>query len=193
VYTIGVGRNIEWDKAMIAKFGTVHHGWDPTPSARGFFEAKPPPKGFVFHEYGLAVDDGNMTMKLPVGNKDSYTALGYAPEAQDGTEVSMPVLRLESMLKIGGHDELVVLKIDVEGAEFAVIADWAKRAWRPPARQVLFEFHERYFTKESAPGGVAPKELVPTAVRQMRGLGFELLFKDHWEYTFVRSEKLASV
>lgn len=45
VYTIGVGRNIEWDKAMISKFGTQHHGWDPTPSAKGFFEKNPPPPG----------------------------------------------------------------------------------------------------------------------------------------------------
>lgn len=188
VYTIGIGRNIEWDKAMISRFHTVHHGWDPTPSAKGFFEDKAPPPGFHFHQYGLGVADGNVTVKLPVGNKDSYTIMKYGAQAQDGTIVSIPVLTIKSMLTMLGHERIAILKIDCEGVEFATIAEWARTGYRPPAKQILIEFHERYFTSDTAPGGVSPRMLVPTAIEQMKGLGFEMLHKHHWEYTFVQRD-----
>lgn len=119
-----------------------------------------------------------------MGNIDSYTILKYDKETQDGKVVSIPVLTLDSMLRKNGHleRELAVLKIDVEGVEFDVIADWARRSYQPPAKQILFEFHERYFKAPES------KTLVPTAVAQMSNLGFELLFKDHWEFTFFRRD-----
>lgn len=182
VYTIGVGKNIEWDKAMISRFKTKHHGWDPTPSARDFFAAKAPPPHFTFHPEGLGVRDGFVDVKLPVGNIDSYTIMKYDKATQEDKVVSIPVLSLDSMLKKNGHTDLAVLKIDVEGVEFEVIADWARREYRPPAKQILFEFHQRYFKAPEA------KTLVPTAISQMASLGFELLITDHSEFTFVRRD-----
>lgn len=191
VYTIGIGKNIEWDKAMISKFGTRHHGFDPTPSAAEFFAKKPPPTGFVFHTQGLGVEDGEVQLKLPVGNIDSYTILGYKAKTQAGEGgkdkvITIPVLTVESMLKQNNHTELAVLKIDVEGIEFAVIADWAARGYSPPANQVLFEFHKRYFTNETTPGGISPNLLVPRAIKQLSSVGFELMHQQQWEYAFVR-------
>lgn len=188
VYTIGIGKNIEWDKAMISKFQTVHHGWDPTPSAKEFFEKQAPPQGFTFHPEGLGVKDGQVTVKLPVGNIDSYTIMNYDAETQNGKVVSISVLTLESMLRKNGHEKIDVLKIDAEGIEFDVIADWARRGYHPPAKEILVEFHERYFTSSNTPGGTDPTHLIPTAITQMNNLGFELLFKNHWEYTFVRRD-----
>lgn len=128
------------------------------------------------------------------GNIDSYSIMGYNAETQkDGAGkekvITIPVLTVASMLRENNHTELAVLKIDVEGIEFAVIADWAARRYSPPAKQVLFEFHRRYFTKETTPGNVNPATLVPTAIKQMRSVGFELLHKEQWEYTFVRRPK----
>lgn len=167
VYTIGVGRNIEWDKEMISTFSTVHHGWDPTPSSLDFFSKQPPPNGFYFHQYGLGVADGNVTVKLPEGNKDSFTIMEHGEPAQAGTVIDIPVLTLPSMMKMLGHQFLSILKIDIEGAEFAVIDKWAREKYRIPADQVLVEFHERYFTNAKA------NSLVPEAVKKMASLGFK--------------------
>lgn len=65
VFTIGVGRNILWDEEVIRKYRTVHHGWDPTPTAKDFFSKKAPPQGFIFHKLGLGVKDGTTSVKLP--------------------------------------------------------------------------------------------------------------------------------
>lgn len=181
VYTVGIGRNIKWDEDMITKFGTIHHGWDPTPSASEFFETYPIPRGFTFHKYGLGVADEVVTVKLPVGNNDSYTIMEYGAKAKDSSKIiQVPVLTIETMMNMQGHEKLAILKIDIEGAEFKVIDNWASRQYRPPVTQILFEFHERYFTKKTTPGNIQPRMLVPRAIKQMRSIGFEMLFKHHW-------------
>lgn len=168
VYTVGVGRNIEWDKAMISRYNTQHHGWDPTPRAVDFARTTSLPKGFVFHPFGLGVDDGSVTVKLPEGNTDSFTVMSYKAPAQRGTVLTIPVLTIESMMRIQGHDHLAILKIDIEGAEFNVIRKWAREHYNLRADQVLIEFHERYFNDKS---------LLPTAIAQMSELGFEVFHR----------------
>jgi len=172
VYTIGIGRNIEWDKAMIKHYGTVHHGWDPTPTAVDFFTKKQIPDGFHFHKTGLGPTDGNLTLKLPEGNHDSYTVMDYQNSAQEGTITTVPILTVDSMMKRLGHRHLAILKIDIEGAEFAVIDEWVRLQYNIPADQVLIEFHERYFSHERE-----HKNLVPQAILQMSGLGFDLIVR----------------
>ncbi len=166
VYTIGVGRNIEWDKEMIRTFGTVHHGWDPTPTAADFFSKRGPPPGFTFHKYGLGERDGQVTVKLPEGNHDSYTIMGYGRKAQRGRVTKIEVRTVKSMLRMLGHSRIAILKIDIEGAEFGVIREWARSSYRPPVDQILIEFHERYFDAGKR------RLMVPQAIQDMRKIGF---------------------
>lgn len=53
--------------------------------------------------------------------------------------------RLESMMSLLGHDKIDLLKMDIEGAEYAVIPDILNSS--PPAggaEQLLVEFHHRF-------------------------------------------------
>ncbi|CAN8062848.1 unnamed protein product [Agarophyton chilense] len=178
IYTIGIGRNIKWDEAMMNQFGTIHHGWDPTPTAHDFFSKRPIPDRFVFHRVGLASYDGDLKLKLPEGNGDSYTVMEQKGTAQEGKVGVYPVLKLETMMRQNGHRHLAVLKIDVEGAEFDVIRDWHERSVDLSTDQMLIEFHARYFEKGD--------EMVCRAVRDMDDLGFMLVHKTKLEYTFAK-------
>lgn len=170
VYTVGIGRNIGWDEEMLQRFSTIHHGWDPTPTAIDYFQKRDIPDGFHFHKYGLAATNGNMTLKLPEGNHDSYTVMEYKKQAQAGTVVEVPMLTVESMMQMLSHKWLAVLKMDIEGAEFDVIDAWYADKYVVPADQVLVEFHERYYGHEAG-----SSEKVPNAVRKMSSLGFDLV------------------
>lgn len=170
VYTIGIGRNIKWDIEMMATYHTIHHGWDPTPTAADHFSKHPIPDGFSFHRIGLGADDGNLTLKLPVGNGDSFTVMEYGQPAQKGTVTTVPILTVQSMLNLLGHSHLAILKIDIEGAEFDVIKKWGKLGYYPPADQVLIEFHQRYFKHEKH-----SSKLVAEAVQTMKELGFDMV------------------
>lgn len=182
VYTVGVGNNIEWDKAMMDYYGTVHHGWDPTPVAVEFIRRKPPPRNFHFHKFGLSSKDGNVKATLPVGNIASYTTSAYEhAKPQKGKEAQVPVLCLQSMLKMLNHRQISILKIDIEGAEFDVIRDWALNKYQVPADQILVEFHERYFKSR--------KSLVTRAINQMKTISFQVFHRTKHEISFIRSAK----
>lgn len=96
-YAVDIRRNIEWDKGMIAKYDTFHHGWDPTPTALDFFRRKPPPRGFHFHRIGLGPYDGKLTLKQLYGSHDSYTIMAHPNELQRGTIMEVPILTVMSM------------------------------------------------------------------------------------------------
>lgn len=182
VYSIGVGRNIAWDKAMMKKFSTIHHAWDPTPTALDFVSKQKLPKRYHFHPTGLAAQDGNLTLKLPISNGDSYTITEFQEDARNGTVVNVPVLSVKSMMKSLNHTKLSVLKIDVEGAEFDVLENWSKENWKVPAGQVLIEFHERYFHHEKG-----WKKKVENAITIMDKLGFKMIKRTKLvSYEFVR-------
>jgi len=179
VFTIGVGRDISFDKAMMSTYGTIHHGWDPTPRAVDFVKTVPPPRGFIFHPYGISTKDGQVTATLPVGNTDSYTISSYKhADAQKGKATTIDVLSLRSMMEQTKLNEIYILKIDIEGAEFPVISSWAKENYRPRAQQILIEFHERYFNYD--------KSLVAKSVRELKSLGFEVFHRTKLEISFIR-------
>lgn len=186
MYSVGIGRDIGWDVRMMEQYDTVHHGWDPTPTALDFFRRRPVPKGFVFHRIGLGPHDGNLTLKLPYGNHHSYTIMAHPNDAQRGTVTKVPVLTVGSMMALMKHRHLAILKVDIEGAEFDVIDQWARANYRVPADQILVEFHERYFWKQ--PGY---RNMVPNAVQKMETLGFKLVVRTRLEYTFARRDAIA--
>lgn len=171
---------------MITAYATVHHGWDPTPTALDFTQKKEMPQSFHFHPVGLAATDGNLTLKLPTGNQDSYTVMEFRNSAQQGTVVDVPVLSLPSMLASLNHSRLAILKIDIEGAEFDVIDQWSAQRYTPPTDQLLIEFHERYFMHQSA-----WRNMVPDAIAKLDRLGFQLITRTKLEITFANRQAIA--
>lgn len=165
VYTIGMDGNINWEKEMIREYGTVHHGWDPAPRAKQFATSTRLPDHFSFHPFGLGVEDGSAMVKLPTGHIDSNKTMTYKTPLQQGKVLEIPTLTLESMMRILGHEHLAILKIDVEGGEFDILAKWIREQYEIRADQVLIEFHERFFGNG---------KMLSTAIHQMKTLGFNV-------------------
>ena len=139
VYGVGVGQDITWDLAMIERFGCTVHAFDPTPRCRKWLETQAVPAKFVFHPFGLSDKDGIATFVM---RSDDPTWSSYNPSenAQGANEVvKLEVCRLATLMKELGHDRIDVLKMDIEGGEYAVIEDLLRSPIRP--RQILVEFH----------------------------------------------------
>lgn len=165
MYSAGVGDDIEWEKRMHDRFGSEHVCWDPTPTAKQWRDVNKLPKGFMFYAIGLYGDDGNVSLRVPFGQRRSY-ALATRPEEQ-GPLIKVAVLCLRGMMRKRGDVHVAVLKMDVEGAEFAVIDMWWRRNEKIAVDQIVVEFHERYF--DWLPG---QRKLVKRSVAKMRELGF---------------------
>jgi len=192
VYTVGVGRNVNWDAAMIERFNSIHHGWDPTPRSVSWFTGSPEkfPRNFFFHPYGLAPTDGNLQVELPSGNTDSFvqSTIADSMPANRGSrnKTTIPVLSLKSMMWMLGHSDrrLDILKIDIEGAELDLVQAWVAQRWQPPADQILLEEHARYFP------GAKGENFLRDLREAFDRLGFAQFHKRDREYVFVRKERL---
>jgi len=132
VYSFGVGDEISFDREMAAMFGADVYMFDPTPSLspkyQSFKAGSREGRGRIFfHALGLGPAAGEP------GKEPTLTLEGQR----------CPVKSLGDIARTLGHEHVDILKIDVEGAEFAalqqMLADHSLGRLR--VRQILVEFH----------------------------------------------------
>lgn len=107
----------------------------------------------------------------------SKTILGKDELAIDSTGVSVPVRRIGTLMQERGHDHIDLLKMDIEGAEYAVIDDIVDSKLN--IKQLMIEFHV-YVTD-----GVARKR---KALDRLKSAGFKItaISRSGCEYSFVK-------
>jgi len=163
VYSFGVGEDVSFDLELINRFGVVVHAFDPTPRSINWVRAQDFSDNFVLHEYGLADFDGEVFFNPPRDpNGFSHTILDR-PSTKENA-ITVPVKKLETIMKELGHNMIAILKMDIEGAEYQVIEDMAASTIRPV--QVLVEFHHRFRS-------VGLKK-TKDAVKKLRKMGYGL-------------------
>jgi FkbM family methyltransferase len=179
IYSFGVGRDISFDLSLINAFGCYVHAFDPTPRSIAWIASQDLPPEFRFHPYGIAAYDGHASFHPPHNPRHvSYSMLPVPQSA--GTTVEAPVYTLRTIMNRLGHDRLDLLKMDVEGAEYAVLAQIDLQAI--VIKQLLVEFHHRF-------EGVGWRG-TRTAVKRLWQAGFRTAFVSPRgeEFTFVRME-----
>jgi FkbM family methyltransferase len=140
VYSFGVGEDISFDLALIHAYGVTVHAFDPTPRSVDWVRAQRLPEPFVFHPYGVADQDGVLSF-YPPENPDFVSHTLSAWSAPEDQVITVPVHRLATLMRQLGHDQIDLLKMDIEGAEYGVIADLITCSIKP--KQLLVEFHHR--------------------------------------------------
>jgi FkbM family methyltransferase len=167
VYSLGIGRDIEFDLALIQSYGLQVHAFDPTPSTRDWLRAGYQPPGFHFHPWAVTAQDGTITLYPRIrkdGSKsaDMYTLMAADASRPDGIEV--PAFTLGSIAAALGHTRIDLLKMDIEGAEYEVLDTLQDSAVKP--QQLLVEFHHRF-------RGIGAQATVDSIAR-LRGIGYRL-------------------
>jgi FkbM family methyltransferase len=140
IYSCGVGEDISFDLELIRRFGVTVHGFDPTPRTIRWLRTQAVPEQFMFHEYGIADRDGCTRFFPP--EDSSHVSHSIVRRKTVATGIEVPVYRLFTIMNMLGHGSIDVLKMDVEGAEYAVLRDVLSSGVR--VRQLLVEFHHRW-------------------------------------------------
>lgn len=173
VFSFGVGTDISWDLALIQKFGCTVHAFDPTPRSKEWLQSQQLPSQFIFHSYGLATHDGDMEFYDPPNPHN----VSYSSVRKNGEPTLLPVKHLATIMRELQIDHIDILKMDIEGVEFLVL--WNIRAL--PVKQLLVEFHDRFFKF-----GSIRRVIV---ILMLKLSGFKVVYKDarRRNYCFVRS------
>ncbi len=138
VYSFGAGMDISWDIALIEQYGLTVHAFDPSERSIAWVETQQLPPQFKFYHSGVSDHDGIDSFYPPPNPKN----VSYSTVRKVGVPVALPVKRLESIMQELGHSRIDILKLDIEGGEYAVIDDMLAANILPT--QLLIEFHDRF-------------------------------------------------
>lgn len=141
VYSFGIGEDVSFDLAVIEKFGTTVHAFDPTPKSINWLKTQRIPNELLYYEYGIANHDGVLKFYPPENpNHVSHTILYRENTKSKAIEVQ--VYQLKTIMNTIGHKRIDLLKMDIEGAEYEVIDSILSSSI--PIKQLLIEFHHRF-------------------------------------------------
>ncbi len=181
VYSLGVGDDIDFDLAVIEKYGVEVHAFDPTPSSIDMLDATDLPQQFAFHPWAVSASDGSLSL-YPHLRKDGtksdimYTMIAEKETIDDAIEV--PAYSLSTISEKLGHDRIDLMKMDIEGAEYEVLDGLLSSSIKPT--QLLVEFHHRF------PG--IGLEKTADIIERLRGAGYKIfaISKIGREVSFLR-------
>ena len=125
VYSVGVGEDIRFDLALIARFGCTINSMDPVPrSAEYARRAAAHEPRFAFHQFALWSRDETLTFHAP--REEGY--ISHSATNLFGTAEAFQAegRSLRSLMKSWGHDHIDLLKISAEGSEFEILATLLK-------------------------------------------------------------------
>jgi len=184
VYSLGVGEDIGFDLELINEKKVEVFAFDPTPNSIRWLETLELPERFHFHPWAIADRDGSLYLYPRIRGDGSRSKVMYTimmeKEASGGTEV--PARTLRTIMKDLGHEQIDVLKMDIEGAEYGVLAGLLESTVRPV--QILVEFHHRFTSLN--------KSQTLKAIKELREAGYALahISSTGREFSFVCSSTL---
>jgi len=140
VYSLGIGEDISFDLSLIQQYGVTIGAFDPTPKVKTWIQSQSLPAQFRFQQIGIADFDGEADFYLPP-KRDfiSHSMIRARQYSEDSIRV--PVAKLATVMRTLGHNRIDILKMDIEGAEYAVLKDLMKD--KIEVGQILVEFHHR--------------------------------------------------
>jgi FkbM family methyltransferase len=140
VYSLGVGEDVSFDVALIKRFGCTVHAFDPTPKVQSWIASQSLPSEFRFHQVGVADFDGETDFYLPPRADFISHSLIRARQYSDHS-IRVRVAKLSTLMRQNGDSRIDILKMDIEGAEYSVLADLIKD--NIEVTQIVVEFHHR--------------------------------------------------
>lgn len=182
-YCVGCGEDITFDLEVIERFGCTIHAFDPTPRAVAHVRkhASHLPN-YRLEEVAIWETDTIVKFYVPSDQR----GVSHSITNLEGTDeyIEVPARRLKRLLEERGHARLDLMKMDIEGAEHAVI--WTIVEDGIPIDTLCVEFDGLDCPDA---GRIAT---VQNSIKSLRGAGFEHFWIEGSNFTFVRKQARAS-
>jgi FkbM family methyltransferase len=144
VFGLGVGNNVDFELGMIRDYAAVVDTFDPTPYSNDWLASQPLPPGFAHHPWAVVAADGPVHLgQRRAARPGSAPMLSVVPARGGGAgAVAVEGYRLATIAQRLDCGVPALLRMDIEGAEYAVLEDMLATGFLPP--QLLVEFHHRF-------------------------------------------------
>lgn len=184
----GLGEDISFPTAFVQRFGGRVLGIEPNPRSLAYCAAHPLAGMEVLQSAFWHTAGETITFHLPRPQDElpkgadgvSGSVVGSHEYVSGGDELAVATADLASLLQRAGRTACDVLKLDIEGAEYAVLDSLAASGDLRRTRQLLIEFHH----------GVTHHAWADTqaTVRRIEASGFRLVHVEGRNYIFCRSD-----
>lgn len=181
VYSLGIGQDVTFDLSIINRYHNLVYAYDPTPKSIDWVSTNVCEPKFIFHPIAASVIDGTLQLYAPSSESADQVSASMIPTSDTAISFDVPCQTIDTMFKVNGHDHCDVLKMDIEGAEYAILSNLCENGLIQRVKQLLVEFHH------FLPGVGAEK--TKRCVEQLRLAGFKICWisRTNHEYLFVRS------
>ena len=185
VYTLGAGMDISFEEELIERTGCHVHVYDPTPRSVAWLTDRfkspeqPHPLGarISVHPLGIWSGDDKLRFYAPANSQNVSYSLTNLQGTSDYIEVDC--VSLKTAMTMNGHDRIDLLKLNVEGAEYAILNSAFDDGIFP--RMLLINYDEVHTQGDAE----APGRLRQIAAR-IESLGYRSVFAELARVTYVR-------
>ena len=176
-YLAGLGEDASFDLSLIERFGCTAYAFDPVPEAARYAESvsSREPR-FRFSPVGLWSSDGSL--RFFDNAEPGFVSRSATNMHATGSSTEAEVRSIDSLMTELGHEQVDLLKLSVEGSEYALVDDVLAKGL--PVKVLCVEFAQP-----------APLEPIIARVRALEAGGYQLLNASlppfNWELTFCRA------
>ena len=160
VYSFGIGEDLSFSKDVLKRWNCDIYAFDPTPKAVQYVKQSNLVKSEGFHFYEWGISDQNGTGKFHLPKEEIYVPknlVGYSDvqevsgsiiqhEGVEGEIIDVELKTLKTIMRCLNHETIDLLKMDIEGAEFAVIDEILNSGI--VFKELCVEIHNRLIKKD---------------------------------------------
>ena len=170
-YLVGVGTDISFDLALTKRVGCEAYLFDPTPKAIEFMRGYKTQKQLHFFPYGVWHKDIALDFFAPI--EAGWVSHSVVNLQNTPTSFQAECKRISTLAKQLKHKHVDFLKLDISGAEYAVLEDLLATKNLPEV--LLIEFDQPVFVYKTY-----------KMILRLVAAGYDLAVRDMWNFTFVQ-------
>lgn len=141
IYSFGLGQDISFDKAAIARHQCKVFGFDFTPKSIEWLNKQELPGNFTFYNYGIGSESGLVTFFMPKNENHVSGSIINNKIVNQQNKIQVPVKCISDIVIDLNHTAIDVIKMDIEGAEYDVLPGILNSNIQ--IGQFLIEFHHK--------------------------------------------------
>ncbi len=180
VIDCGLGNDASFSGAIVSRYGAQCHGVDPTRKHQAALSAVAAKHGgrLRLYPFALAATTGSLTFYEPI-DQVSGSLFNDHVNATRAISYTVPAMTLKDLMSHIGVASVDVLKLDIEGAEYGVLANTSEDLLAGIG-QMIVEFHHHCLK-------VCTVSDTQRAVARLSALGYQSYSEDGINYLFFRS------